>query len=37
MKKLISFLGLLMLILTSTIFTSCEKESVIPDVPGEPI
>ena len=37
MKKLISFLGLLMLILTSTIFTSCEKEPVIPDVPGEPI
>ena len=37
MKKLISFLGLLMLILTSTIFTSCEKDPVIPDVPGEPI
>ena len=37
MKKLISFLGLLMLILTSTIVTSCEKEPVIQNVSGEPI
>ncbi len=35
MKKLISFLGLLMLILTSTIFTSCSESDF--DVPGEPI
>ena len=37
MKKLINFFGMMLLILTSTIFTSCEKDPVIPDVPGEQI
>ena len=37
MKKLINFLGLMLLLLSTSMFMSCEKDPVIPDVPGEQI